>query len=291
MLEPYLGESAYGNHGQRVVARPAPDAGRERHLPRLDRASRRRRSTASGATSTFASSGTGRPPSISTRSCRSGLELYGAGVRLPARPRARPLGRPDRDRAPISARATRSTARSPSSRSPTPTRTSATTRRCRRPRARARITVQAGSSADRGGPSVITLGRSASSFRISSGNGYGRSRTLQASRIQRPPSHQPTKTNHRSRERAAERRAAALDPAGRRMLARTRSANGFLSSSWCRASSSVGSRRTSARAWTGRSRSGTPAGRAAHRRRSGARGSRRRRSGSGRNVPKVMNQT
>src|SRR5262249_35860359 len=81
-----------------------------------------------------------------------------------------------------------------------------------------------------GGPSVITLGKSASSFRMSSGNGYGRSRTLHASKVQRPPSHQPTKTNQNVRVRFSNGRSRrSTHPGG--ALSRTRSANGFFRSS------------------------------------------------------------
>ena len=43
VLEPYLGRPAQTHHGQRVVARPEADAGRERRVPRLDDRARRAR--------------------------------------------------------------------------------------------------------------------------------------------------------------------------------------------------------------------------------------------------------
>src|SRR5262249_3307053 len=75
--------------------------------------------------------------------------------------------------------------------------------------------------------SVITLGRSASSVRISSGNGYGRSRTLHASTVHAAPSHQPTNTNQATRAKRPNGLPwRPLQPGG--AWSRIRSANGFL---------------------------------------------------------------
>ena len=75
---------------------PAAHAGGERHLPRLG--ARPTDSTASRATSTSASCGTGRARPTSRRSDPRGLDRLRAGVRVGARARARALGRPGRDR-------------------------------------------------------------------------------------------------------------------------------------------------------------------------------------------------
>ena len=75
VLEPLLGKSGYANHGQRIVEgqrlmQASSDIflGWIRIEHGLDEAAR--------ATSTFASCGTGRRPSISTSSSPSGLALY-----------------------------------------------------------------------------------------------------------------------------------------------------------------------------------------------------------------------
>ena len=132
VLEPYAGASQFAN--QRPAGRrgPAADAGRQRHLPRL--AARASASTGSRATSTCASSGTGSARPTSRRMAPDAAARSTAALRLDARPRPRPLGRPRRDRAPTSARASAfDRAPSPTSPPPTPTRTSSTTRRSSTP--------------------------------------------------------------------------------------------------------------------------------------------------------------
>ena len=122
--------------------RPAPDAGRQRHLPRLDcRSTRDRRGEARLL----------RPPA-------EGLEGIGrdradgpaghaavrAHVRLDAGPRPRPLAATGSRSAPTWVPATPSTGPSPSSPRPTPTRTNGTTRRSPMPIASGRIEAKTG---------------------------------------------------------------------------------------------------------------------------------------------------
>ena len=92
VLEPFPGPSEYAQPGRAGGRRPAPDAGRQRHLPRL--AADRRASTGGSATSTSASCATGRARPTSSAMTPAGMALYGAAVRLDARPRPRPLRRP-----------------------------------------------------------------------------------------------------------------------------------------------------------------------------------------------------
>ena len=132
VLEPFLGRSEYDNQRPARRRGPAADAGGERHLPRLE-AHRERASTAVSATSTSGSCTTGRAARTSTSMRPKGMAAVRPDVRLDARPRARAIGRPDRDRLPTSAAATPSTRRSSRSPRRTPTRTSATTTRSSRP--------------------------------------------------------------------------------------------------------------------------------------------------------------
>ena len=111
--------------------RPAPDAGGQRHLPRLAAGRRARRGDPRLL----------RPPAPRLEGLRRGRtvrsrrpEHVRRHVRRDAGPGPRPLGRPDRHRRAISAPARRSTGPSSSSPRPTPTRTSATTSPSSRPR-------------------------------------------------------------------------------------------------------------------------------------------------------------
>ena len=124
VLEPYVGESEFGNHGERVVegqwlmqassdillgwlpALGFDDGERDFYVRQLWDGKR------SVDVDTLPPEGTG--------------DLR-AGLRLDAGPSPRAVRRPDRDRRPTSARARPSTGRSPSSQSATRTRTSSTT--------------------------------------------------------------------------------------------------------------------------------------------------------------------
>ena len=96
VLERFVGASELRQPRRAGGGRPAADAGGERHLPRLDahRASRR----TGRATTTSASSTTGRAAPRSRRLRPPGAALYAPHLRRDARPRPRALGRPDRDR-------------------------------------------------------------------------------------------------------------------------------------------------------------------------------------------------
>ena len=96
VLEPFLGKSKLRQPRPARRRGPAADAGRQRHLARLDHG--RPGSTASSATSTSASCGTARAPRSSTRWSLDALAAYARDLRLDAGPRARPLRRPRRDR-------------------------------------------------------------------------------------------------------------------------------------------------------------------------------------------------
>ena len=135
VLEPYLGGSQYGNHGQRVVfGQRLMQATSDIFLgwvhakaeDTLDGVERDFYVRQLWDWKTSADLDTILPPASSSTG------RYAASC-SPARTHARATGSPS---PPISARATRSTARSPSSRAPTPTRTSGTTRQCARPQAR-----------------------------------------------------------------------------------------------------------------------------------------------------------
>ena len=124
VLEPYVGRERIRQPGRAGGRGSAADAGRERHLPRLGPGRRLRRQAR--ATSTFASSGTGRDRStietLPPRDWRStGSSAAGP---WPARTPAPATGSRS---PPTSARARASTRRSPTSQSATPIRTSSTT--------------------------------------------------------------------------------------------------------------------------------------------------------------------
>ena len=125
VLEPYVGESEFGNHGERVVEGQWLTQALERHPARL--APSAWTSTATTETSTSASSGTASDRSRS-RPCRRrdwrSTDGSAAG-RLPEPTRGPATGSRSR---PTSARARPSTGRSPSSQSAMRTRTSSTTR-------------------------------------------------------------------------------------------------------------------------------------------------------------------
>ena len=99
--------------GQARGRGPAADAGRKRHLPRLG--ARPTASTARRATTTSASSGTGRHRSTWIEILPPGARSLRQRVRLDAGPSSRALRRPDRDCVATWGRETSSTRRSPTS--------------------------------------------------------------------------------------------------------------------------------------------------------------------------------
>ena len=94
VLEPYVGRSRFRNHGRARGRGPAPDAGGERHLPRLvprDGVRRRARLLRPPAL--------GRQGLVRRRDDDAGrVATYAETVRLDAGAGARALGRPHRDR-------------------------------------------------------------------------------------------------------------------------------------------------------------------------------------------------
>ena len=119
------GTSAFDNQGERVVAGPAPDPGRQRHPARLGQSEGHRRRAARLL----------RAPALGPEGLGQGREhdrqrpstAYAQICGTTSGPRPRPSAATASRSPPTSARATPSTRRSPTSPRPTPTRTSATT--------------------------------------------------------------------------------------------------------------------------------------------------------------------